>query len=196
MSIGTNFTIHDLSYSYSDTPVFEHINETFNVGQMNVLMSPSGSGKSTLLSLIAGILTTQSGRIEYPVTAPRFSMVFQENRLLESQSIMRNLRLVNPALTPEAVTDALKSVGLPYRVDKKVCKLSGGEKRRIAILRALMASYDILLLDEPFTGLDEGNKLLMMEFIKTKAMGHTTILVTHNKEEAEFWGCKISRCLA
>ena len=123
-------------------------------------------------------------------------MVFQENRLLESQSIMRNLKLVNPALTPEAVTDALKSVGLPYRVDKKVCKLSGGEKRRIAILRALMASYDILLLDEPFTGLDEENKLLMMEFIKTKAMGHTAILVTHNKEEAEFWGCKISRCLA
>ena len=196
MNGSSNFAIHDLSYSYSDTPVFEHINEVFEAGQINVLMSPSGSGKSTLLSLIAGILPLQSGRIEYPVYSPRFSMVFQDNRLLESQSIFSNLKLINPALTPEAVAGALKSVRLPYQSDKKVCKLSGGEKRRIAILRALMAPYDILLLDEPFTGLDEENKLIMMEYVKKQTIGHTAILVTHNKDEAEFFNCKISRCLA
>lgn len=196
MNGSSDFTIHDLSYSYSNAPVFQHINETFEAGQMNILMSPSGSGKSTLLSLIAGILPIQSGSIEYPVVSPRFSMVFQENRLLESQSILSNLRLVNPTLTSEAVADTLKSVGLPYQVDKKIFKLSGGEKRRIAILRALISPCDILLMDEPFTGLDETNKLLMMEFVKKTAAGRTAILVTHNKDEADYFNCKISRCLA
>ena len=196
MNCCSNFAIHDLSYSYGDAPVFEHINEAFHAGQMNILMSPSGSVKSTLLSLIAGILPLQSGRIEYPAASPKFSMVFQENRLLESQSIFSNLKLVNPSLSAEQISDLLNTVRLPYSIDKKVCKLSGGEKRRIAILRALLSPCDNLLLDEPFTGLDERNKLLMMEYVKKKATGQTAILVTHNKDEADFFNCKISRCLA
>lgn len=189
------FAVHDLSYSYHGTPVFEHINETFRSEEMNILMSPSGSGKSTLLLLIAGILPRQSGSIEYPIESPLFSMVFQENRLLESQSILCNLKLTNSSLNAQTVSAVLRAVGLSYTPDKKICHLSGGEKRRIAILRAILSPYDILLMDEPFTGLDEASKLLMMKFVKEKTAGRTVILVTHNKAEADYFECPVSRCL-
>lgn len=192
----SHLILSDLSYSYNDTPIFEHINETFESGKLSILMSPSGSGKSTLLSLIAGLLPVQSGNIAYPMASPRFSMVFQDNRLLEQKSILCNLRLANPKLTAPDINEALTDANLHYPADKKVSTLSGGEKRRIAILRALWAPCDILLMDEPFTGLDDDNRLLMMELVKKMAHERTALLVTHNKSEAEFFNCRISTCLS
>lgn len=154
-------------------------------------MAASGTGKTTLLHLIAGLLIPSGGQISYPVPKPRFSFVFQENRLLENSSAAKNLRLVNPALTPAQIHDAFMHAGLPETCgQKKVRFLSGGEQRRISLLRALLAEYDILLLDEPFTGLDETTKEQLLAYVKASTEGKTVLFATHNEKEAEMLCCE------
>lgn len=181
----TSVKLCDVSFAYKDKNILEHINESFESGKKTAIMAPSGSGKTTLLFLIAGLLKPQSGAIEYSTEKPRISMVFQEDRLLEQQSILCNIQLVNPDITADEVSKMLTLSGLSYNLNTKVNKLSGGEKRRVSIIRALMAEYDILLMDEPFTGLDEKNKTTMMNLIFDKASKKTVILVTHNQTEAK-----------
>lgn len=182
--------ITDLSFSYVEKPVFHHFSALFKGGQRTAIMAGSGAGKTTLLHLIAGLLPPDGGQISYPVPNPRFSFVFQENRLLENTSVTQNLRLVNPALSIEQIQAALTQAGLSqeYR-NKKVRLLSGGEKRRVTLLRALLAEYDILLLDEPFTGLDERTKKLLLAYTKSSTEGKTVLLVTHSEDEADALGC-------
>lgn len=185
-----NLEITDLSFSYGEKPVFHHFSALFKGGQRTALMAGSGAGKTTLLHLVAGLLKPSGGQIIYPVPNPRFSFVFQENRLLENTSVIRNLRLVNPSLSTEQIQAALTHAGLSqeYR-HKKIRLLSGGEKRRVALLRALLAKYDILLLDEPFTGLDEKTKERLLAYTKASTEGKTVLLVTHSEEEAKALGC-------
>lgn len=191
----TCIKVHDITFLYEKKIIFEHFNAVFKTGQKTAIMAPSGSGKTTLLMLLSGLLLPQSGSIEYPFTVPKVSMVFQEDRLLERQSLLCNMQFVNPKLTADQVSDMLRLAGLKYLLTRKVCDLSGGEKRRVAILRALMAEYDILLLDEPFTGLDEETKDQIIELIKEQTIGKTVILVTHDKAEADALGCEISHCI-
>lgn len=196
----SNLKIHNLSYcynaySYNEKLAFENINANFKHGERTAIMGPSGSGKTTLLYLIAGILQVQSGEIRYPFPKPVFSMVFQEDRLLEQETILTNLNLVQPELSEEHAAFMLERAGLSdyvirtdYHVElskKMICQLSGGEKRRIAIIRALLADYDILLMDEPFTGLDEATKLAMIELIKEQTAEKMVLWVTHSLAEAE-----------
>lgn len=183
--------IQNVSFSYGEKPIFTHFSALFQGGKKTAVMAGSGSGKTTLLHLISGLLVPSCGQISYPVVSPRFSFVFQENRLLENASIMRNLRLVNPALSTEQIHEALAHAGLTKQyAHKKVRLLSGGEKRRTALLRALLAEYDILLLDEPFTGLDTKTKEGLLAYTNASTEGKTVLLVTHSQQEAEALGCE------
>lgn len=187
----TDLEVKNISFSYGEKPIFRDFSALFKCGARTAVMAGSGAGKTTLLHLIAGLLVPSSGQIVYPVPKPRFSFVFQENRLLEKAGVTRNLRLVNPALSMEQIQTALAHAGLPaHYINKKTSDLSGGEKRRIALLRALVAKYDILLLDEPFTGLDEKTKEQLLAYTKASTEGKTTLLVTHSKDEAKALGCE------
>lgn len=190
----THLKICDLSFSYleknKENKIFEHLNIAFEIGKKTAIMAPSGTGKTTLLYLLAGLLSPDAGTIEYPVS-PKVSMVFQENRLLEQESILCNLRFANEKITSEYASHMLKSASLNYSPDQKVSSLSGGEKRRVAILRALMCEYNLLLLDEPFTGLDNVTKQVLMELILKETVQKTVILVTHDKSEADFLNCQL-----
>lgn len=182
--------ITDLSFSYGEKPVFHHFSALFKGGRRTAIMAGSGAGKTTLLHLIAGLLVPSDGQISYPFPKPRFSFVFQENRLLENASVIRNLRLVNPALSTEQIGTALSQTGLSQEYGhKKVRLLSGGEKRRVALLRALFSKYDILLLDEPFTGLDEETKKQLLAYTKSSTEGKMVLLVTHSEKEAALLCC-------
>lgn len=176
----------NVTFAYKDNIILEHINESFESGKKTAIMAPSGSGKTTMLFLIAGLIAPQTGTIEFPSGKSRISMVFQEDRLLETESILCNMQLIRPDITTDEVNKMLDLSGLPISPNKKVNKLSGGEKRRVAIIRALLSEYDILLMDEPFTGLDEATKSTMMALISSNTIGKTVILVTHNKDEANF----------
>lgn len=187
--------LQDISFSYEKNTnandILTHFSLSIPVGKRTALLAPSGWGKTTLLFLIAGLLKPESGQISFPMENPAFSMVFQENRLIENSSIKRNLSVVSNHLTASALEKALDAVALNYPPSKKVRELSGGEKRRLSILRALCADYDILLMDEPFTGLDAETKQKVIDYILHETEGKIVILVTHNMSEAEALGCDV-----
>lgn len=183
-----SLTIENLSFSYDKKEVFNNLNLCFPAGTCSAIMAKSGRGKTTLLYLIAGLLKAQAGKIIYPVNKPSFSFVFQENRLVEQTTVANNLRMIKPTLTNAQLYEHLSQIGLLDKkyMHQKISQLSGGEQRRIAILRALLAEYDILLLDEPFSGLDKNTKQRMMNYVKASTVGKTVLLVTHDSYEAEF----------
>lgn len=183
--------LKNISFSYGEKTILDNFSLSFPVNKKTALLAPSGWGKTTVLYLIAGLLKPDSGEIHYPFAQPSFSMVFQENRLLESASIKRNLTLVQKQLSSEQLHTQLAAVELNYPLKRKVRQLSGGEQRRLSIVRALCADYDILLLDEPFTGLDNTTKQKVIEHILHQAEGKTVLLVTHDIGEAKSLGCGI-----
>lgn len=176
--------IMHLSKSYDGEPVLRNFSATLSPGKMTALMAPSGGGKTTLLRILMGLEQPDGGSIE-GLSGLRLSAVFQENRLCMALDPVANIRLVNPALSREEVIQALEAVGLGDSLSKRVSELSGGMCRRVAILRALMAQYDFLLLDEPFQGLDQKTKRLVMEDTRRRCEGRTVLFVTHDPSELE-----------
>ena len=148
----------------------------------------SGAGKTTLLNILMGLVTPDAGEIA-GLAGKRITAVFQENRLLEGWSAARNIRLA----CPRAVTDAqiaahLAEVGLAGEEKTLVRALSGGMKRRVALVRAVLAPGDVLILDEPFKGLDEATRDAAAGYVLKHAAERLILLVTHERAEAEAMG--------
>lgn len=186
--------ISHLSKSYGENKVFSDFSAVFERGKTTCIMAPSGAGKTTLLRILTGLETADSGRIE-GMDGLKKSMVFQEDRLCENLSVSANIRLVRQKKTwgrdqkeKKEIQEALEAVGLAGNGDQQVRELSGGMKRRVALLRALYSDWDILFLDEPFKGLDEETKTQVMCYTKEKCRGKTVIFVTHERSEAEEMG--------
>ena len=111
-------------------------------------------------------------------------MVFQENRLLEEYDALTNIVLGHRNLSKDDISSIAKMI-LPYDCLKKPVKeLSGGMKRRVAVLRAMLFESELLLLDEPFTGIDEENKDRVIELIKLYQRNRTLLVVSHDSEDA------------
>ena len=183
-----HISIDKLTFKYNDKTIFRDFSMEFPANSFSVIMSPSGSGKTTLLFLIAGLLSPSSGSISYPLDRPKFSMVFQDDRLIESLNVINNIKLVNPQLSDTDILKTLTSLMIDDTAFKKVSSLSGGERKRVAIARALLNDYDILLLDEPFTGMDDKTKLRVIEYIKKRTAHKTVLMVTHHESEASLCG--------
>ncbi len=181
-------SINDISFSYDNQVVYEHFSASFPFGETSVIMSPSGTGKTTLLYLIAGLLAVQNGTIIYPMENPKFSMVFQDDRLLDYLSVEKNIKLVRSDVSSTEIKQCLVGLGIEQCEKKKVKHLSGGQRQRVAIARALLADYDIMLLDEPFTGIDEQTKEKVIDYLKEKCKDKTVLMVTHDRGEAEKMG--------
>ncbi|MDE7114626.1 MAG: ATP-binding cassette domain-containing protein, partial [Acetatifactor sp.] len=135
---------------------------------------PSGSGKTTLLHILAGILKPDGGRISKPDTV---SVMFQEDRLCEDYSAVKNVELVCGDRSRAA--EALAKLLEPEALEKPCGQLSGGMKRRVALVRAMEADSAFVLLDEPFTGMDEQPRSRAMEYIRRRQNGRTLIIATH-----------------
>ncbi|MDD7201796.1 MAG: ATP-binding cassette domain-containing protein [Sphaerochaetaceae bacterium] len=177
-------TISHLSKSYGKHSVFQDRTFTIEEGKINVLVGPSGSGKTTLLRIICGLEQPDSGDLS-ALRGKRFSMAFQEDRLCKNLSASANVRLVSG---PETADRILTELGLGDSLKQPVKYLSGGMQRRVALARALAAQSDILLLDEPFTGLDDETKEEVIRLFLELAQGKTTILVTHDTREVALMG--------
>ena len=168
-----------LSKSYQNRPVLSDVSLTVQPGERCALMAPSGMGKTTLFRLLLGLETADQGNIQ----AASAGAVFQENRLIESLSPIENVRLALPPL-PKADTRAelfsiLSSLLPAESLMRPVSTLSGGMKRRCALARALLSPSEILILDEPFTGLDEDTKKQAVQFIETWQKGRPLLFSTH-----------------
>ena len=172
---------NEVSKSFGEKKVLHDLCLDIKKGERVCLCGESGAGKTTVLRLICGFEKADSGKVE---VNGKLSVVFQENRLFSGFSAFENVNLVcdNKKLTEELLT----GVGLWEDRDKLITELSGGMARRVAVARALAYPHDILILDEPFTGIDESRKHKIMDNILEKAAGKTLILVSHDEEECEY----------
>ncbi len=172
-----------VSFSYGDKPVFTAFSKRFSLGNTYAFIGPSGCGKTTLLRLLAGLETPQSGTVTVPQGA-QITTVFQENRLLPWMTVRQNVELVLPTPNKTLVDWCLAAVELDESAKKYPAELSGGMQRRVALARALAYGGDILLLDEPFNGLDKALKERIAPKIKERFAKKTIFLVTHSEQEA------------
>lgn len=171
---------------FGDLTVLEDFSHDFAEGKVTAVLGRSGCGKSTLLNILMGLMNPDSGEVIRSEDC-RISAVFQENRLCENLTAGANIRLVTgKRLSPRELSEQFKAVGLEGCENKPARELSGGMKRRVALLRALLAEYDVLFLDEPFKGLDGDTKHTVMEYCKARTAGKTVIFVTHDEQECRF----------
>lgn len=190
-----NVSIKNISKTYGDKQVLNHISKEFPAGETTVIMGASGCGKTTLLRILLGLEMPDSGEV---IGMPeKVSVLFQEDRLCEDASAYENITLVLERKKTRTQKDAQKhhveqeaaQVGITVEdLTQNVMELSGGMRRRIALLRALLYDADCVILDEPFKGLDVATKQIVMQYVKEKTAGKTTFLVTHDSAEADFFG--------
>lgn len=179
--------LQGVSKAFGEKQVLQNVSHLFPEGKLTCVMGPSGCGKTTLLSLLLGLVQPDAGEIR-GMEGRKLSAIFQEDRLCENAGAVSNIRLVNPRLSKGEAEKMLREVGLGDSLGQPVRTLSGGMKRRVAILRALGAPYDTLLCDEPFKGLDAATKAQVIVYFQEKTRGKTVILVTHEKSEAQALG--------
>lgn len=186
----TEICIRDVSKSFENKTVFHHLNMTIKNNETTCIMAPSGAGKTTLLRILMGLEKVDSGSVS-GLEGRRFSAVFQEERLCEHMTVQDNIRLVTPDLDSDTVVREMSRLGLGDCCNQPVSELSGGMRRRVSILRALMAAYEVLFLDEPFKGLDDVLKEQVLAYVREKTVGKTVIFVTHDRKEASALGAKV-----
>ena len=180
--------VENLCKFYDGKPVLENVTFTAGPG-VTCVMAPSGAGKTTLLRILLGLERPDSGSFTSNV---HWSAVFQEDRLLEHLDAMGNLRFVlGPALDEPAANALLTELGLGAVAGKPVREFSGGMKRRLALARALLAPSDALALDEPFTGLDEENRVRCQACVRRAGAEKPVLLVTHDPVDAKSLGASI-----
>lgn len=160
--------------SFGDRTVLAGVSQVYEPGRTYYLRSPSGSGKTTLLRLLAGLERPDRGRIR---AEGNCSMVFQEDRLCREYSAVKNVELV----TGDAASArrALELLLEPGTIEQPCGELSGGMKRRVALARAMEADCAIVLLDEPFAGMDALTRTRAEEYIRRRQRGRTLVIATH-----------------
>ena len=176
--------LKNVSFSYGEQEILKDFSLTLTGGECVQLCGISGSGKTTVTRLILGLETAQSGNIVVP---QKISVVFQEDRLLENLDVRKNIRLVLSKKQYAFADSLLKEFGLFDFRKKKVSQLSGGMKRRVALIRAICYGGDALILDEAFNGLDTENKQIAVKIIKREftQKNKPVLLITHIKEDAD-----------
>lgn len=185
--------VKNITKSFGNTVVLNDFSYKFDRG-VYVLSEPSGAGKTTLLRILCGLEVADSGTVSKSPQA-KTVMMFQEDRLLENLSVRANIMLAiqlhsqeQKQNARERITEALCAVGLEGTENKQVNELSGGQKRRVALLRTLFADADILLFDEPLKGLDEALKQQVIGFVRPFIESKIVIWVTHTPEEVKLLG--------
>lgn len=194
----TNIMLSHVTKYYDGKPVLYDLNFNFQSGKSYCVMAPSGFGKTTLFRIIMGLEKPDAGTVSTvsPSREARacISAVFQEDRLLPGYSALENIRFVTGKQFSDAGLRQILSCLLPQdSLNKPVSEFSGGMKRRLSILRALLVPSDILLMDEPFSGLDPETKQTAISLIRRYQSGRLLLLTTHAAEDAALLGAEIFR---
>ena len=174
--------VENLCKAYGGEAVLKNLTFTAAPG-ITCIMAPSGTGKTTLLRILLGLEKPDSGVVSMPKDC-RWSAVFQEDRLLEQLDAAGNLRFaLGAAYEEQAACLLLEELGLETAAGKSVRDYSGGMRRRLALARALLAPFDALVLDEPFSGLDGENRNRAIACIRRETAGKPVLLVTHDESD-------------
>ena len=177
-----------INKSYGDKEVLRDFTTKFEEGTVTFITGESGIGKTSIIRILMGLEGYQSGSIS-GLEGKEISVVFQGDCLCDKLSLDKNLSMViDGQQVKEQYLDRLLGIfGLEGYRHKRVAELSGGMKRRLAILRAILYPHNLMILDEPFKGLDEENKKLVMGQVGKSLVGKTAIIVTHDKTEIDFF---------
>ena len=176
-----NILLENVDKRFGEKVVFADFSLRLLSGSLTVIMGPSGCGKTTLLNMLMGLTEPDNGRIEG--VPSRKAAVFQEDRLCEPFNALANVRMVcAPNVDDSLIQSHLTQLGLAERLSVPVKNLSGGMRRRVAIARAMLADAEIILMDEPFKGLDDKLKFETMDYVKQHRNHRTLIMVTHDRE--------------
>ena len=173
--------IKDLSYKYDNNIVIDHLSYNFECGKVTAIIGQSGIGKTTLVNLIADLIHAPRETIITDLT--KIGYVFQEPRLFDWMSALENVSTVS---NNDIALNLLTHMGLEYSLSKYPSELSGGMKQRVSIARALAYDPELVILDEPFKGLDPDKRRKISEFVFSKLKGKTVIMVTHDTADLEF----------
>ncbi|MGH6860698.1 MAG: ABC transporter ATP-binding protein [Phyllobacterium sp.] len=191
--------VRDICKNYGDVEALRGINLEFERGKLTTLLGPSGCGKTTLLKIIAGLVPATSGEIRVNGRAvtgpgPERAFVFQDFALMPWATVLRNvafgleLKGVGVSERSRTARRYIEQVGLTGFEDKYPHELSGGMRQRVGIARAFAVDADVLLLDEPFSAVDEQNRRKFQEDLLQliEQERKTFIFVTHSIEEAVY----------
>ncbi|AWZ48022.1 ABC transporter ATP-binding protein [Hathewaya limosa] len=185
--------LSDISKQYNNEMILKNFSMKFIKNKITVLLGPSGCGKTTLLNIISGIDKNYSG--EVLLNVKEVSYIFQEYRLIPWLTVYENVDFVLKSYMEKdernkVIIKYLKLVNLYEHKNKYPGELSGGMQRRVAIARAFAYKSELLLMDEPFVGLDKDLKQkIIKEFLQLwKYDKRTIILVTHDMDEANSMG--------
>ena len=179
-------------------------NLQFEKGQFIKIVAPSGSGKTSLMHFLYGMRQDYGGSIIYdsknirqllPEEISRlrknnFSMVFQDLRLFPDQTVFQNIeikRRLNPYHPAEKINEMAEQLGIGSKLDSFCSTCSYGEQQRIAIVRALMQPFDFLLLDEPFSHLDNANSEMAMQLMLTEANKRQAAIIFADLERIDYF---------
>lgn len=179
--------LENVRFSYGEKTIFDGLSVTFPKNGIVCLTGASGCGKTTLLRLLCGLETPQSGALHDMPQRP--AVLFQENRLLPWETALGNLTAVVD--DKQRALHLLETVDLKDAASQYPREMSGGMQRRLALARALALSSDVLLLDEPFNGIDRFRAEAVAQYVREYAATRLVILVTHVAEDAALLGAQV-----
>lgn len=179
-------------------------NISITKGEHLHIVAPSGSGKTSLMHFIYGLRKDYSGNILYgdidikklstesfsTFRRNKISIIFQDLRLFENQTVRENIeikRILEPYHKPEEIEKMAKRLGIENKLNQKIKTCSYGEQQRIAIIRSLMQPFDFLLLDEPFSHLDEVNRKKAMELIYEECAKRDAAMIFADLKPLDFF---------
>ncbi len=179
--------VENISKSYGEKAVLRDVSFTVPEGGTLVLTGDSGSGKTTLLRILLGFEKADAGEIRFEEHDPAaFGVVFQEDRLVETTTALENIRMIfrkSARPSDDEIRTALLELLPEEALKLPAAQFSGGMKRRLAVVRAMLSDGDVLVMDEPLSGLDEENRTKVLAFIKKHQLERPLILTAHDMED-------------
>lgn len=197
----TTITGKNLAFRIKEHTIFEQVSLQCDPGTLTALTGPSGCGKTSLLNVLGLLAPASSGEVyidQVPTSGwkdkqrsqfwqQRAAFIYQDYGIIDDETVAYNVTLRPQAKTRGDVKAVLTQVGLQDRITEIASVLSGGEKQRLGVARAIFKQADVLFADEPTASLDEDNRRLIMELLRERAdTGVTVIIATHDQELIDF----------
>ncbi len=183
------YSLRDVAVRLGEKEVLVGATADFAAGRVHVVRGVSGAGKTTLLRLLMGLVEPSVGEVVRPPRA-RLAASFQDDRLCGNLTVSANVRMPLGGMRGRELgeflareREALSAVGMAGLEGARVCELSGGQQRRVSLLRAALAPSDVLFLDEPLRGLDEGTQDAVAAWLTPLLAGKTVFWVTHSERD-------------
>ncbi len=183
------FKAEHISKTYDSHRILTDVTFTVGSGECLAVTGASGIGKTTLLRILLGLEEPDTGRVladGEPAGRMKAGTVFQENRLVETADAVENVRMATRGISRDKAVQELKMLLPEDALSIPAVKLSGGMQRRVAVVRAVLSDARILIMDEPLSGLDDGTKTIVTDYIRSRQQDRPWILTVHEFRDLPF----------